>query len=72
MRRSVVAGHAALHPSRPLPVNDPVTVLTIAIGSLLASTSVSRDPSYAQGLTVLVALLALQLGWRRPAAARGP
>ncbi|MDQ4070836.1 MAG: hypothetical protein M3203_15405 [Actinomycetota bacterium] len=72
MRRSVGAGHAAPHPSRPLPVNDPVTVLTIAIGSLLASTSVSRDPSYAQGLTVLVALLALQLGWRRPAAARGP
>jgi len=37
------------------------TIVTIAIGSLLASTSVSRDPSYVQGLSVLVTLLALQL-----------
>ena len=37
------------------------TIITIAIGSLLASTSVSRDPSYMQGLCVLVTLLALQL-----------
>ncbi|HWC12820.1 MAG TPA: YetF domain-containing protein [Acidimicrobiales bacterium] len=36
-------------------------IVTIAIGSLLASTSVSRDPSYVQGLSVLVTLLALQL-----------
>lgn len=37
-------------------------VITIAIGSLLASTSVSRDPSYAQGTTALLTLLVLQVG----------
>ncbi len=37
------------------------TIITIAIGSLLASTSVSSDPSYAQGVTALLTLLALQL-----------
>ncbi len=36
-------------------------VVTIAIGSLLASTAVSRDASYAQGLTALVTLLVLQV-----------
>jgi len=38
------------------------TIITIAIGSILASTSVSPDPSYAQGITALLTLLALQLG----------
>ena len=37
------------------------TIITIAIGSLLATTSVSRDASYAQGVAVLLTLLALQL-----------
>lgn len=36
-------------------------VITIALGSLIASTAVSRDPSYAQGTTALVALLVLQV-----------
>ena len=36
-------------------------VITIALGSLIASTAVSRDPSYAQGATALVTLLALQV-----------
>jgi uncharacterized membrane protein YcaP (DUF421 family) len=36
-------------------------VVTIALGSLLASTAVSSDPSYAQGVTALVTLLSLQL-----------
>ncbi len=34
---------------------------TVAIGTLLASTVVSKDPSYLQGLTALVTLLALQV-----------
>ncbi len=37
------------------------TIITIAIGSLLATTSVSRDASYAQGAAALVTLLGLQL-----------
>lgn len=36
-------------------------VVTVAIGSLLASTSVSRDPSYAQGVVALLTLLVLQV-----------
>ena len=36
-------------------------VITIALGSLVASTAVSRDPSYAQGATALVTLLVLQV-----------
>lgn len=36
-------------------------VVTIAIGSLLASTAVSRDASYAQGITALLTLLVLQV-----------
>jgi uncharacterized membrane protein YcaP (DUF421 family) len=36
-------------------------VITVAIGSLIASTAVSEDPSYAQGLTALVTLLTLQV-----------
>lgn len=36
-------------------------VITIALGSLVASTAVSRDPSYAQGVTALVTLLVLQV-----------
>lgn len=36
-------------------------IITIAIGSLLASTSVHRDPSYGQGVAVLLTLLVLQL-----------
>lgn len=36
-------------------------VITIALGSLIASTAVSRDPSYAQGTTALVTLLVLQV-----------
>ena len=37
-------------------------VVTVAIGSLVASTAVSSDPSYAQGMTALVTLLLLQVG----------
>ncbi len=37
------------------------TIITIAIGSLLATTAVSRDASYAQGVSVLLTLLGLQL-----------
>lgn len=37
------------------------TIITIAIGSLLATTSVSREASYAQGAAALVTLLTLQL-----------
>ncbi|MBW3668213.1 MAG: DUF421 domain-containing protein [Actinobacteria bacterium] len=36
-------------------------VVTIALGSLIASTAVSRDPSYVQGTTAIVTLLALQV-----------
>lgn len=36
-------------------------VVTIALGSLIASTAVSRDPSYAQGMTAVVTLLLLQV-----------
>lgn len=36
-------------------------VVTIALGSLIASTAVSRDPSYVQGMTAIVTLLALQV-----------
>lgn len=36
-------------------------VVTIALGSLIASTAVSRDPSYAQGVTAVVTLLLLQV-----------
>lgn len=36
-------------------------VVTIALGSIVASTAVSRDPSYAQGITAVVTLLALQV-----------
>ncbi len=43
------------------------TIITIAMGSLLASTSVTRDASYTQGLAVLLTLLVLQLvvAWGR-------
>lgn len=37
-------------------------VVTIAIGSVLASTAVSRDASYVQGMTALATLLVLQVG----------
>ena len=37
-------------------------VVTVAIGSLVASTAASSDPSYAQGMTALVTLLLLQVG----------
>ena len=37
-------------------------VITIALGSMFASTVVARDPSYAQGLTAVVTLLVLQVG----------
>ncbi len=37
-------------------------VVTVAIGSLVASTAVSSEPSYAQGMTALVTLLVLQVG----------
>lgn len=37
-------------------------LVTIALGSLLATTVVSEDPSYAQGAVALVTLLALQVG----------
>lgn len=36
-------------------------VVTIALGSLIASTAVSRDPSYAQGMTAVATLLLLQV-----------
>ena len=36
-------------------------VVTIALGSLIASTAVSRDPSYAQGITAVATLLLLQV-----------
>ncbi len=35
-------------------------VITVALGTLVSSVAVSSDPSYAQGLTALVTLLALQ------------
>ena len=37
-------------------------VVTVAIGSLVASTASSNDPSYVQGMTALVTLLLLQVG----------
>ncbi len=37
-------------------------VVTVAIGSLVASTAAGNDPSYAQGMTALVTLLLLQVG----------
>ncbi len=37
-------------------------VVTVAIGSLVASTASSTDPSYVQGMTALVTLLLLQVG----------
>ncbi len=37
-------------------------VVTVAIGSLVASTAASDDPSYTQGMTALVTLLLLQMG----------
>jgi uncharacterized membrane protein YcaP (DUF421 family) len=36
-------------------------VVTVAIGSLVASTASSNDPSYVQGMTALVTLLLLQV-----------
>lgn len=36
-------------------------VTTIAVGTLLGSTAISRDPSYARGLTALLTLLGLQI-----------
>lgn len=36
-------------------------VVTIALGSIIATTAVSREPSYAQGITAVVTLLALQV-----------
>lgn len=49
-------------------------VVTIALGSLIASTAVSPDPSYAQGATAMATLLVLQVGVaalrQRSAAAR--
>ncbi len=36
-------------------------VITVALGSLLASTAVSREPSYVQGMAALVTLLTLQV-----------
>jgi uncharacterized membrane protein YcaP (DUF421 family) len=36
-------------------------VVTIALGSLIASTAVSRDPSYGQGMTAVATLLLLQV-----------
>lgn len=36
-------------------------VVTVAVGSLVATTAVSRDPSYLQGVTALVTLLSLQV-----------
>ncbi|MFP5319450.1 MAG: DUF421 domain-containing protein [Acidimicrobiia bacterium] len=37
-------------------------VVTVAIGSLVASTAVSSEPSYTQGMIALVTLLLLQVG----------
>lgn len=37
-------------------------LVTIALGSLLATTVVSEDPAYAQGVVALVTLLAMQVG----------
>ncbi len=37
------------------------TIITVAIGSLLASTSITREVSYAQGISGLATLLGLQL-----------
>lgn len=37
-------------------------VVTIALGSLLATTAVTRSTSYAEGLTAIVTLLVLQTG----------
>jgi uncharacterized membrane protein YcaP (DUF421 family) len=37
-------------------------VVTVAIGSLVASTAASSDPSYMEGMTALVTLLLLQVG----------
>ena len=37
-------------------------VVTIALGSLVATTAVTRTTSYAEGLTAMVTLLALQTG----------
>ena len=37
-------------------------VITVAIGSLVASTATSSEPSYAQGMTALMTLLVLQVG----------
>lgn len=36
-------------------------VVTIALGSIIGATAVSRDPSYAQGLAAVVTLLLLQM-----------
>lgn len=36
-------------------------VITIALGSVIASTVVAREPSYAQGMTALVTLLVMQV-----------
>lgn len=36
-------------------------VVTIALGSLIASTAVSKNPSYAEGVTALCTLLVLQV-----------
>jgi uncharacterized membrane protein YcaP (DUF421 family) len=35
-------------------------VITVALGTLVSGVAVNRDPSYAQGLTALVTLLAMQ------------
>lgn len=49
-------------------------VVTTALGSLIASTAVGRDPSYGQGVTAMITLLGLQVGVgalrQRSAAAR--
>lgn len=37
-------------------------VITVAIGSLVASTATSSDPGYAAGFTALLTLLVLQVG----------
>ncbi len=37
-------------------------VVTIALGTLVSSTAVSAEPSYAQGLAALITLLGLQVG----------
>ncbi|QGG93950.1 DUF421 domain-containing protein [Actinomarinicola tropica] len=37
-------------------------VITISFGTLLASTALAPDPSYVQGTTALLTLLALQVG----------